>query len=68
MTTKFSKLNWNREPQGSGFTTKIKSVDDRKLPSIYFFYNNMENVQAKLALLSVQKARTSFYCLYSYRQ
>ena len=34
-----------------------KSLDHRKLPSIFFFYNNMEKVRADLALFSVEKAR-----------
>ena len=33
-----------------------KSMDHRKLPSI-FFYNNMEKVRAELAFFFVEKAR-----------
>ena len=33
-----------------------KSIDHRKLPSI-FFYNNMEKVRAELAIFFVEKAR-----------
>ena len=33
-----------------------KSIDHRKLPSI-FFYNNKEKLRAELVLFSVEKAR-----------
>ena len=33
------------------------SIDHRKLPSIFFFYNNMEKVRAELAIFFVEKAR-----------
>ena len=33
-----------------------KSIDPKKLPSICFFYNNMENVRAELAIFFVEKA------------
>ena len=36
-----------------------ESKDHRKRPSICFLYNNMEKVQAELALLSVEKARVT---------
>ena len=36
-----------------------KSMDDRKLSLFFFFfYNNMEKVQAELALFFVEKVRT----------